>query len=306
MTPTLELHATECAICHTTDNSRELYPARFSADAFNEAIFSARRTPDRIHYRFVRCNSCGLTRADPVADARALAELYARSRFDYSREVPNLKATYGRYLRELEHVGVDKSALLEIGCGNGFLLEEAVAQGFRCVRGVEPSEHAVARAREDIRPFIIRDVIRPGVFGREEFAVICLFQVLDHISNPAELLDECFKLLKPGGLILCLNHNVEALSARLLRNRSPIVDIEHTYLYSPSTIARLFSAHGFNVRRVGAVRNIYSLRYIVHLTPTPLRLKRVILAALERTALGRFRLALPLGNLHIVAQRPAT
>lgn len=305
MTRALELRATQCAICDTANNAVELYPARFGAEAFNPIIFSARRMPDRVHYRFVRCNSCGLTRADPVADSAALAELYAESGFDYNDEVPNLKATYGDYLDGLKQFGVDKAALLEIGCGNGFLLQEALARGFARVQGVEPSDAAIARAHVDVRRFIRRGVMRPGLFAAEQFTVICLFQVLDHIPNPRELLDECWALLRPGGLMLCLNHNIDALSSRLLRERSPIVDIEHTYLYTPATIARLFAGSGFAVRHVAAARNTYTIGYFARLLPLPTPLKRLLLEAIKRSGIGRLRMSIPIGNLYLVAQKPA-
>jgi len=47
------------------------------------------------------------------------------------------------------------------------------------------------------------------------------------VPNPAALLDACFAALRPGGLVLSSNHNITAVSARLLGERSPIVDIEH-------------------------------------------------------------------------------
>jgi hypothetical protein len=75
----------------------------------------------------------------------------------------------------------------------------------------------------------------------------------------------CFDILKLGGFILCLNHNVEALSARLMKERSPIIDIEHTYLYSPGTIRRLFTRFGFQVKETGGVENRYSLSYLTRL-----------------------------------------
>ncbi|HEY8311651.1 MAG TPA: class I SAM-dependent methyltransferase, partial [Gemmatimonadaceae bacterium] len=242
-----EMRSTRCAICGTEDAAVELYPANFADDAFTTEVFSARRLPDRIRYRIVRCRACGLVRSDPIADPELLTRLYAQSTFDYSDEVAGLRATYGRYLRMLERQDTGNGALLEIGCGNGFMLEEALAQGYSGVRGVEPSAEAIAKASPLVRPFIVRDVMHPGLFAPDSFDVICLFQVFDHIPNPGEFLDHCFEVLKPGGLVLCLNHNVAAVSARLLKERSPIIDIEHTYLYSPTTIQRIFSDHGFQI-----------------------------------------------------------
>ena len=119
----VELRNTRCAICGTEGNARELYPANFDLQALNPAVFSARRLPDRVHYRLMKCNACGLVRSDPVAPPELLAQLYHQSTFTYTDEVADLKRTYGRYLARLDSCGARKDALLEIGCGNGFFLQ---------------------------------------------------------------------------------------------------------------------------------------------------------------------------------------
>src|SRR5260370_21529620 len=90
----VDLHATCCAICQTENNATELYRANFDLEAFSPTVFSARRTPDRIHYRMVRCNTCQLVRSTPVADPDTVANLYHESSFDYSQEVDNLTRLY--------------------------------------------------------------------------------------------------------------------------------------------------------------------------------------------------------------------
>jgi len=298
----LDLHNTRCAICNTEGNSTEIYPANF--DAFNMNVFSARRLPDQIHYRIVKCNRCGLFRSDPIAEPGALAELYKQSSFDYGDEIPNIKHTYGTYLSKLIDYGVSKNTLLEIGCGNGFFLEEAISQGYQDVRGIEPSSDAITKATPAIRSKIICDMMKPGLFEANLFDVICLFQVLDHLPSPNDLLRECFRILKPGGLFLCLNHNVEALSARFLKERSPIIDIEHTFLYSPTTMTQIFKAAGFLVMETDLVYNTYSIHYLSRLLPLPASLKNRVLNVLKNSFLGHIRLSVPLGNLYLIAQKP--
>lgn len=299
------LHPTVCAICGTLGNAQLLYPARVRAETFAPQTFSARRLPDREHYRVVKCATCGLVRSDPAADPGVLEQLYARSSFDYRDQVAGLRRTYRRYLDVLDRYGAAKTGLLEIGCGNGFFLEEALAAGFAEVSGVEPSRSAVELAGEGVRSSIVCDVMRAGLFGPGEFDVICLFQVLDHLPNPGEVLDECRRALRPNGLILCLNHNIDALSARLLRSRSPIIDVEHTYLYSPRTIAELFGQHGFAVERIGSAVNTFGLGYLAWLTPFPRTLKSSLLSVFSAVpALRDLELSLPFGNLYVIA-RPA-
>lgn len=298
----LELLSTDCAICGPGAPSTQVYAANFTAADFNPDVYSARRMPDRIHYRLVRCDWCRLVRSDPMATTDVVTRLYRESTVDYSAEVQNLRRTYGRYLRQLGPLLDRRGSLLEIGCGNGFFLEEAQAQGYSVVRGIEPSEPACAMAASSVAAGIVNDVVRPGQFADATFDVICLFQVLDHLPFPAETLREIHRWLRPGGLVLAFNHDVGAFSNRLLGERSPIIDIEHTYLYDRRTGPEIFRRQGFEIVRGTPAWNTYSLSYLVRLLPIPG--KQAVLNTLEFTIGDRVKLTVPLGNMAIVARRP--
>lgn len=299
----VELRPTACAICGTPGAAQEMYPATFDADAFNAQVFSARRLPDRIHYRVVRCSTCGLVRSDPVASGDALAALYERSQFDYAAEVPTLQRTYRRYFRKARAVAPRLDAVLEVGAGNGFFLEVAHAEGVETVKGVEPSTAAIAAARADIRPHLVADILREGLFPPASFDLVCAFQVLDHVPDPLDFLRQCHALLRSGGLVLFVVHDVESWSAKLMRERSPIIDIEHTYLYSRKTIGALLERAGFTVAEVGAAVNTLTLTHLLHLMPMPRALKSIAGATLRATRLGRLPLLLPLGNLYAIGRK---
>jgi SAM-dependent methyltransferase len=301
----LALQSTRCAICGTAGNAEEVYRATLTSGAFTATIFSARRLPDRVHYRVVRCRSCDLVRSDPVLGADGLAKLYRASTFDYGDELAGLRATYDRAIVRLAELVPERAGLLDIGTGSGFVLELARDRGWTGIRGVEPSEDAIAKARPDIRPMISADVMRPGLFEPGSFDAVTMFQVLDHMPDPVGLLDECRRVLRARGVVLAFNHNVTAWSARLLGERSPIVDIEHTYLYSPDTIRALLDRSGFEVVSVTPVRNTYSLRYLAHLLPLPGRQKTSLLSLLRGSRVGRLNATVPLGNLCVTARRRA-
>jgi len=109
--------------------------------------------------------------------------------------------------------------------------------------------------------------------------------------------------LRPGGLILCLNHNVESVSSHIMQERSPIIDIEHTYLYGPATNAPHLRGRGFKVLKQGHVNNTYSVGYITHLVPMPARVKGMALGTLRRSRPRRAHRPVPLGNLYLIASR---
>ena len=299
----VNLRATSCAICGTEGNAHELYPENFDDAAFNAEVFSARRLPDMLHYRLVRCERCGLVRSDPVIDQETLKSLYSESELTYARDFPALRRTYGSYLRKLQKYQNQKGSILEIGCGNGFLLEEALSMGYQNILGVEPSRSAVEQASPELKEHIHVDVMRPGLVS-EKMDVICMFQLFDHIPNPNEFLAVCCETMAPEGLILCFNHNIDALSARLLGERSPIIDIEHTYLYNPATIKRLFEKNGFKVLEAGMAWNYTNPVSLGRLLPFPKRIKMGLVKFLENMpGVGRLSMPLPLGNLYLIAKK---
>jgi SAM-dependent methyltransferase len=260
-------------------------------------------SPDMVHYRIVRCNKCGLVRSDPIIDQETLKNLYLQSSLNYSKDIPNLRLTYGSYLHKLEKYRPQKESCLEIGCGNGFFLEEALAQGYKKIVGVEPSKSAIEQANDLVKDSICNDIMRPGL-PLDKVSVICMFQLFDHIPNPKEFLAICADALISGGLVLCFNHNVTALSAQILGEKSPIIDIEHTFLYSPLTIQKLFQENGYKVLEVGAAWNFIGLLSLLQLFPFPRNLKTKLIAFFQdKPVITKIRLFLPLGNLYLIAQK---
>jgi 2-polyprenyl-3-methyl-5-hydroxy-6-metoxy-1,4-benzoquinol methylase len=295
---------TECAICGVSQPVIEVYDQTFEHGDATFARFSARRTPDRIHYRIVRCARCGLLRSDPVLPDGELARLYEGSEVTYTEEALFAGATYEQYLRKYLPMVPAKRSLLEIGCGNGYFLERALHLGFHEAHGVEPSKHAIELAPAHLRSNIVNDVFRDGLYPSGYFDVVCAFQVFDHVAHPNEMLQACRRILKPGGLALFINHDAGAWTNRFLGELSPIVDVEHIYLYDTETMRRIFCKHGFDVRATFSVRNQYPLYYWCKMAPLPSFLKSKLTEKLHHAAIRRWAVSLKVGNLGLVASSP--
>jgi len=299
--------ATRCAVCETDAADLEVYSDTLDANAATRERFSARRTPDRVHYRMVRCKNCGLLRSNPILSDEELAGLYRDSSLTYEEEAAFARRTYSRYLLECLAVFAPdivpaEARLLEIGCGNGFFLEDALSRGFSEVAGVEPSREAVEMASPAVRPVIVNDIFRDGLFPAHHFDVICAFQVFDHVAHPNDVLRVCRQSLRPGGVALFINHDVGAWTNRLLGARSPIIDIEHIYLFNADTMQRIFEKNGFSVLDVFPVENTYPLHYWMKMAPLPSSWKQKAIPALRTTGLGRMELSWRAGNLGLFAR----
>jgi SAM-dependent methyltransferase len=277
-----------------------LYKKNIPPGSFSQKVFSARRTPDKIHYRMVQCKKDGQVRSHPIIKPTLLYSLYKKSSFTYQNELPNLTNTYVKaLLPTLEKVGKN-AHILEVGCGNGFVLTDLFKKGYKNVYGIDPSIDAKKAADKHIGKRIKLGILKNHSYKRDSFDVICLFQTLDHIPNPAAFLNLCKSFLKPGGYLIAFNHNVESVSARLLGERSPIIDIEHIYLFSKITIRVLFENQGYDVIQIYNPWNTLSLSHLVHLLPLPSFIKNRLQSVKSLTNLS---LTLPLGNLCIVGQK---
>jgi 2-polyprenyl-3-methyl-5-hydroxy-6-metoxy-1,4-benzoquinol methylase len=288
---------TLCPICETFDNTSVVYKSNFSKATFNEEIFSARRLPDRQHYQWVRCSSCSLLRSDPIWDQN-LKDLYTGSTFDYGGEIEGLKRTYLKLLTNVCGNRIPKS-VLEIGGGNGFFLEAVRTLGDIKILGIEPSEDAIKKAHLDIKPFLIQDVMGPQIVPHNSFEVCAMFHTLDHLPDPIAVLKSCIESISPGGVLIVAVHNEKAFSAKILGEKSPIFDVEHTHLYSKETAELLFQKLDLDQIKVSSYRNLYSLAYILHLMPISRKLRASILSSSFGKLLSKIRVNLPLGNIVI-------
>jgi phosphatidylethanolamine/phosphatidyl-N-methylethanolamine N-methyltransferase len=99
------------------------------------------------------------------------------------------------------------SDILEIGVGTGLTLGHYPRH---CrVIGIDISEHMIARAREKVRRDDLQHVRALEVmdahalaFADQSFDAVCLPFVITLISEPERALDECARVLRPGGEII--------------------------------------------------------------------------------------------------------
>ena len=284
-----------CALCGKKQKIHILYPATFSPAQISKDIYSARRMPDRIHYRIVCCQRCGLIFSSPIFPPKKIANWYRQSSCTYSSQVPYLVATYLKLYGDAKSLLPPSPRVLEIGCGNGYFLEALRDNGIPDVYGVEPGRDMVGKAAPRLRDRIIVDVFKKHQFPGSSFDLICCFHTLDHVINPLELVKISFSLLKRGGVMIVVTHDTQGLSVKLLGERSPIFDIEHIYLFNKKTIAELFKRATFTVWKVHNLVNTYPLSYWIRMSGLGLNISWLPIDP---------PISLSGGNIVAVAQKP--
>jgi len=114
----------------------------------------------------------------------------------------------------LLHPFVEGGSLLEIGCGSGMYLDLMRALGWRRVVGVDTSAKAIAQAEQRLALEVYCGQLKDAGFADESFDAASLSHTLEHVAEPAALLAELHRILKPGGRAAIVVPNAESLAAR--------------------------------------------------------------------------------------------
>ena len=154
--------------------------------------------------------------------------------------------------------------LLDLGAAGGHL---GLAVRDRCayIAGVEADPDAPLSARAAYDDWRARDVLDAGDW-KEPFDVIVCADLLEHLVDPAALLEKMRRWLKAGGILFVSLPNVANISVRLALllgqfryTERGILDRTHLSFYTRATGRQLLERSGFHVRSVEATAMPYEL-----------------------------------------------
>jgi SAM-dependent methyltransferase len=293
-----------CPLCGSANQSAVFAEANFDPSAWGQFAFASRKIPEYMHYRLVLCTTCDLLYASPMPASETLAQAYRSAAYDSKPEAAFAARTYAHLLPPILSRLPALHRALDIGTGDGAFLKELLACGFDEAVGVEPSAAPVAAADEAIRPLIRLGPFRADEFPKGHFSLITCFQTIEHLEKPLRTCRDAVSLLCDGGALLLVFHNRYALSARVLGRKSPIFDIEHLQLFSARSARHLLEAAGLSNVLLKTVINRYPLRYWLRLFPLPGILKNAVIRVAQTSALDRFPVPLPAGNLAAAGYKP--
>lgn len=298
------LVARNCPVCGSSDQTHIFAAANYDLAQLDEYAFASRKMPEYMHYRLIQCPTCDLLYASPTPEAHTLARAYEEAAFDSREEAACAAKTYGKLLRRVMERLPHHDAAVDVGAGDGAFLGELAKAGFREVIGVEPSAAPIQAASPQVRPWIRHAVFREEDFAPESLSLLTCFQTLEHLPDPAALCRSAFRLLKPGGGVLFVDHNYRGVANRLMGMRSPIIDIEHMQLFSRQSMSHMLRSCGFVNTTVCSICNAYPLHYWLKLMPIPVAVKKMVTEAARRLRLGHLPVSIPAGNMVAYGYKP--
>jgi SAM-dependent methyltransferase len=167
---------------------------------------------------------------------------------------------------------------LDLGCGRGEFLHGFARKGFDVV-GFDRSRPSEPRFHE---PVVVGDYERGGLpFADGEFSVLFNKSVFEHVRDITPLLNECHRVLAPGGRLVSLVPDWTA------QWRHFFDDWTHVRPFTLTGLRECVQSHGFQIREAVRFRQLPLLWERPYLRPLS-DAAALLPAAFKRSKFVRF------------------
>lgn len=146
------------------------------------------------------------------------------------------------------------SCIFDVGYGSGNWLLALSEMGYRNLYGYD----IAANRRHVSRLHAAGISLSEGVFVNNAypaaaFDCIRMEHVFEHLPNPMEVLKKCYRMLKPGGVLVMSFPCKDSWSFRLSIRDSPALQLpKHLFHHTPQSAQAMLAAAGFTLFRITA------------------------------------------------------
>lgn len=132
--------------------------------------------------------------------------------------------------------------IVDIGAGQGHALIPLYAAGYRRLAAVDIDSFnfELFRGQYNIDCHLCNASTDKLPFATESISLVINFHLIEHLSAPQRLLDEAFRILKPGGMLVIVTPDWRKQYKTFYR------DPTHIRPYDKESVGRLLRMHGFN------------------------------------------------------------
>lgn len=139
-----------------------------------------------------------------------------------------------------------KGHLLDIGAGTGAFVNAMQQKAWK-VTGLEPDEATRDKAFENYK-LQLRSTDTIFDLPNNEYEVITMWHVLEHVHALKPYLHQCFKSLKQNGRLIIAVPNYTSYDAKFYKKYWAAYDLpRHLYHFSPKSMTTLLNEIGFEL-----------------------------------------------------------
>jgi len=191
-----------------------------------------------------RCKSCGFVYLasweQSLAKSQELYDYYGQlSEEDLThRHSPENRARQQELLKALGGYTRGRR-LLDVGCGDGQLLQTAKDEGWDAL-GIDLSETAILLCHRRELAASKTDFFDQSL-DEPRFDAIVMSELIEHVPTPQRFFKRAEELLDAGGVLYLTTPNFGSLARRMLGEAWSVIHPEHIGYFERSTLSRLAS-----------------------------------------------------------------
>ena len=254
-------------LCPNDNGESVIYLKSNSKAGVNKIDFSSTETyqadSNKIYNKptLFRCIKCGLIFSEFY---KTKFEENYRDVIDhaYVDQINYKKLYFENFTKKiLEFCSKDKS-LLEIGAYYG-AFGSIIKDHVKSYVGLELSEHAVKYAKEKYNLNILTYNANEYLKTSNNFDIIVMYDVIEHLDNPFQMLNDISKKLNPNGILIFTTMNMDAFVPKLMGRRYPWIIFMHKFYFTNKSIKKILEQKSLELIKIKRDTRIISMGYFM-------------------------------------------
>jgi SAM-dependent methyltransferase len=205
-----------------------------------------------------KCTNCGFKFTNPIPEESEIGKYYKSEEYlSHTNRQRSLKDVLYRYVKRYalrrkftlikKHTNKTSGSILDYGCATGDFLSVFKNEQW-LISGIELDQQSreAAKAIHKLNVFAGKNELKG-----EEFDVITLWHVLEHISDLNPSMEFFHKHLKDKGRIFIAVPNIESWDSKKYGKYWAALDVpRHLYHFDKNTVSGLLEKHGFVIESI--------------------------------------------------------
>lgn len=239
-------------------------------------------------WNFFSCKNCSFVFSNPYIPEEYIVKFYSElNDKEYSSEADGRSKNFRLIIKRLRKIEKPGNNLLDIGAASGIFLNIAYKEGYN-ISGIEPSDFLVKEAKKLYGINIFKGTINDFKTS-ENFSVITLLDILEHLVNPDKFISKIKDLIKQNGVLVIVTPDINSFTAKFFGKRWWHYRIAHINFFNLKSINILLKKYGFEIIKKKRYAWHFSSFYLITRIFPSLKNKKTLQKALK---LIKFKLQL--------------
>lgn len=199
----------------------------------------------------VKCVNCGFLQVDRKPNEAELIEIYSKNYFTHNKyaDISTLYKEYTRRLNLVKKYIPEKAEILDFGCAAADFIKFAEKQ--YNFTGFDYSKAAIIKAIEDNPDY--KGKLFYGDYHElqqvpQQFNAIMLWDVIEHIWDPVEIMTFLSKLIQSKGFVFISTPDIDSFFSKLTGKYWPFMTPpEHLSFFGTRSFKKLVEKTGFKI-----------------------------------------------------------